>query len=513
MAPPLASLAKGDKLKLIRAVSSVLDLDSLKAALLDMLGVNSVDMSDATEQGEGSQASPLHTRTGAGAGKASQQGSAQKAAGTQAKAPPAAKASEAKPQPAPATRPGGSNATLSSDKGKKNGAAKAAANQKPASEPSPSGSAAPLAGSAPKQGDAAKASSTQTVTPEAGQSQEAQDPPFEPVLNKRNANKAKKASEPQVPDAPAAKLKPKPLVLEGASEDLKASPLEIMKVLRDYKDNVAKTVTTKRGTILVFPKKQEDGAVLLQATLPDGLVLRQTKATQANTQTKHYAVIVGIHPSLTDEELTEETARSCKRISSARQGGSATWKVKVECSDDADCLSLIKSGIEIGLQKHRVVKYNGVKPLLQCYKCQAYGHVASACKGSEKCRHCGGDHNGKDCSSADKKCANCSGNHAASDFQCPNRIAEVRKADTAKLTYAQSVKKGGEQVDCVRLACSISMAMQSVLCNRLGMKLTASDICNDVANCVALYYKADVRGEHVHHIACQTRKRQGPHAS
>jgi hypothetical protein len=358
---------------------------------------------------------------------------------------------------------------------------------------------------------------SQTETPKAGPSQE--DSSFEPALNKKNARKAKKAAapRPQDPEAPRPgppkSLKPKPLVLEGGPEGLAASPLEIMKVLRDYKDKVAKTVTTQRGTILVFPKQPQDGAVLLQATLADGLSLRETRATKALVSAKHYVVVVGVHPSLTDEELTEEVARPCKRISSARQGGSATWKVKVECSDDADCSRLIKSGAEIGLQRYRVVKYQALKPLLQCYKCQAYGHVASACKGTEKCRHCGGEHSGKDCESLDKKCANCAGSHSASDFHCPIRATETIKADTVKLSYAQTVKKGGEQLDCVRLACSVAMAMNAVLCKRLGMKLNASDICNDVANCVALFYKADVRGEHVHHIASQAGKKTAQSSS
>jgi hypothetical protein len=76
--------------------------------------------------------------------------------------------------------------------------------------------------------------------------------PFELVLNGRNAKKAEKAAMKKAPGP----QKPKPLVLEGASEELKASPLEVKKVLRDYKDNIAKTASTKRGTVLVFPASE-----------------------------------------------------------------------------------------------------------------------------------------------------------------------------------------------------------------------------------------------------------------
>ena len=51
---------------------------------------------------------------------------------------------------------------------------------------------------------------------------------------------------------------------------------------------------------------------------------------------KQYVVLVRFQLKLTNEELTEELACPCKRILSTKQGGSATWKVKVECHDDAD---------------------------------------------------------------------------------------------------------------------------------------------------------------------------------
>ena len=296
-------------------------------------------------------------------------------------------------------------------------------------------------------------------------------------------------------------MKPKPLVLEGASEKLKASSLEVSKVLRDYKDKITRTLTTERGTVLVFPKAQEDSAILLQGHLPDGLSLRETKnASKPKAATKHHVVIVGVNPIFTDDELTEAIARPCKRILSTKQSGSATWKVKVECSDNADRLGLLKTGAYIGHQKHRVTEYTGLKPALQCYKCQEFNHVASVCKNAEKCRKCGGGHNGKDCDSEEKQCANCNGNHEASDFRCPMYAAETRKAVAAKLSYAQAVRKGGEQLDCVRLACTVAKAVDAVL-SRLNLKLKPQDICDDVAKSVASFYKADVRGEHVHHIA------------
>ena len=53
-----------------------------------------------------------------------------------------------------------------------------------------------------------------------------------------------------------------------------------------------------------------------------------------------YVVVVGVQPTLTDEEIAEELARPCKRILSTKQGGLATLKVKVEFHDDADACNV-----------------------------------------------------------------------------------------------------------------------------------------------------------------------------
>lgn len=37
------------------------------------------------------------------------------------------------------------------------------------------------------------------------------------------------------------------------------------------------------------------------------------------------------------------------------------------------------------------------RPLNQCYRCQAFGYFASACKNDPKCRHCLGKHESKEC--------------------------------------------------------------------------------------------------------------------
>jgi hypothetical protein len=146
------------------------------------------------------------------------------------------------------------------------------------------------------------------------------------------------------------------------------------------------------------------------------------------------------------------------------------------------------------------------QPVLQCYKCQSFGHVAAACKSAEKCRKCGHEHNSKECTAENPMCANCDGNHSASDFACPIYAKEMTKHETSQLSYASAVKRGGDKVDCIRLACSVATSMVTILSYRLGLKLNASDACKDVAESVARFYKVNIGGAHVHDIAYLAKK-------
>ena len=66
--------------------------------------------------------------------------------------------------------------------------------------------------------------------------------------------------------------------------------------------------------------------------------------------------------------------------------------------------------IKIGYMSFPVRPY--VPPPLWCYKCQRYGHIAMACKGTQRCAKCGGEHRFEDCGdNVQAKCCNCGGQH------------------------------------------------------------------------------------------------------
>ena len=61
---------------------------------------------------------------------------------------------------------------------------------------------------------------------------------------------------------------------------------------------------------------------------------------------------------------------------------------------------------------------------LQCFRCQAYGHVAAVCRREiPRCKKCAGGNEMKECVVSVEKviCVSCGGAHGARDWRCPVR--------------------------------------------------------------------------------------------
>lgn len=97
---------------------------------------------------------------------------------------------------------------------------------------------------------------------------------------------------------------------------------------------------------------------------------------------------------------------------------------------DIACLKkFIEHGTVIsGFSEKRVYEHVEV---LQCFNCQRFGHVASACKASPCCKFCALPHQSSVCEDREAtKCINCSkttknSNHRASDERCPSRRERI----------------------------------------------------------------------------------------
>lgn len=107
--------------------------------------------------------------------------------------------------------------------------------------------------------------------------------------------------------------------------------------------------------------------------------------------------------------------------------------------------NLIKSvpeSIKIGYIHCKVHEF--IPQPLRCFKCQRFGHVASGCRGKEKCLTCGGEHNVRTCETENQKCSNCGGSHKANSKECPVYQKEkltIEVKVTQKVSYAEATKR------------------------------------------------------------------------
>jgi hypothetical protein len=480
------------KKKLIESITKAEDLASLKASLLKLLGVEVVEGEECSDVEPEAPPGPPNTlkRPRLSDGKPPGPKNAKNVAPGNRPKPSELTAVNFVRKPA-ATAPKANNIP----------AGKPAA-EAPTSQPAATQPTATESGSRPEANNGAV--SAIDVTDARDMDTEAIDGPdngaFKKVTNPRDKRRQAAAANKEHANATNGPVKPKPLVLDGLSENEKVNSVEVRNRLGKNCDLIQKSVTTHRGTVLLFTRSEDDRTKLLQATLGRGLTLRETKVSNPGKE-NNYAVIVGISPTISDAEISAEVGMTCKRIQSARLGGAAIWKVKIQCASANDKAELMKIGVGYGLQRYKVVDFKSQRPVLQCYKCQGFGHVAIACSSDERCRNCGENHNSKDCVALTPACANCKGNHAASDFACPQIEQQVIKREASTLNYANAVKKSGDQVDCLRLACSMAAAITTILEKRAGLKVNPSDIFKDVADNVALFYRVNIRGDHVHEIA------------
>jgi hypothetical protein len=93
----------------------------------------------------------------------------------------------------------------------------------------------------------------------------------------------------------------------------------------------------------------------------------------------------------------------------------------------------IKHGFYINHQRFFPEKYTPQFQLIQCHKCQKFGHHATKCRSlHEVCAKCSEQHSTSQCHSEDHKCTDCKGEHQAWQQDCPNKISAIQNLTTRK---------------------------------------------------------------------------------
>ena len=142
-------------------------------------------------------------------------------------------------------------------------------------------------------------------------------------------------------------------------------------------------------------------------------------------------VVSGVYKNIADNHVKNEFMRkhqidveTATRIFS-RKTGEKTSEVKIVVKEED--IPKLKIEMQVGIQKCKIEPYRKKIPIILCYRCQRYGHIATTCTSeTERCGRCSGDHKMRHCSSNVLKCSNCRGNHVSSDNICP-KFQEVKQ--------------------------------------------------------------------------------------
>jgi hypothetical protein len=200
----------------------------------------------------------------------------------------------------------------------------------------------------------------------------------------------------------------------------------------------------------------EKSARMLKETMDwnkvcNGIELRQTK----------YGVVIHhvdkqhINPGNIDDyprqikELEEENKRCNLHIAQIsplrRRQSNETAKhhsIIVFTHDPQEADDCIDKGVIINGRLHRAERYTPQLNIVQCYKCYAFGHTASHCKGQQRCGKCGDtEHETISCSKDTPECHNCHGPHPAWHVHCPKRDEASEKLEQERIRTSRFFTK------------------------------------------------------------------------
>ena len=239
-----------------------------------------------------------------------------------------------------------------------------------------------------------------------------------------------------------------PVFLQNSLPDeIKNNPKKLQDVLKLLKpEAVLKSVSVCRsGDIKIVASTPHDENILRQ-TWANHETHGQFKPRLPKEKTaNHETTILNLPTCITNMEIQDqlkESLLSPKDIFRFNKKGTQepSRNVKVTFGSKTEKDNFIAAGFSIYSQHFKVVENKPLPIVLQCYKCQKFGHNFFECKeAASRCLRCGGDHRLTSCTvqKEQAKCANCLENHAANYRGCQSYKEALKSAKDSEVTQGK----------------------------------------------------------------------------
>ena len=209
---------------------------------------------------------------------------------------------------------------------------------------------------------------------------------------------------------------------------LKSNPKELHELLKSLKPEakIRSITVCKSGDIRLIAQSPHDENILRQPWAPHEAHGQVKPRLPKEKTANHEVTIVNIPTCISNQEIKDrliESQLSPKDIYrfNKKRSSDPGKNVKVTLGLKSEKDHLISHGFGIYSQHFKVYENRPLPSVLQCYKCQGFGHNFFDCPKSESvCLRCGGNHRLTSCTKKkeEAKCANCAGNHPASYRGC-----------------------------------------------------------------------------------------------
>ena len=257
-----------------------------------------------------------------------------------------------------------------------------------------------------------------------------------PASKKRKASGSPSLPPASQPTTPPTSYKNRTPLIATAIDPKFKTPIQIISELRQYNPSLRVFQIRQSSKGRIFTGDTPKDFAILQSEIKMKQVLRpRVKVSlpksyhSADASKSKILLFKGISNNITIKDFRELldfnkiSHAEAERMKSKRTGKDLPF-IKIESDDPKQAEALLSGGLvcqKTGII-FRVEEFETTPSILQCFKCQDFGHKALNCTKKEKCVVCGEARSHKNRPNTEKrkpKCANCRGPHVANYRGCP----------------------------------------------------------------------------------------------